>query len=111
MRYADDNEKSAYAVVGGAIDNISEAYPFVSKSLSLIDEARDPLTNTGSLSRFLKVTDKAQKVYSYVSKVTGLLDETKRDGTALKLGIKIASDIAKKLLGTSITNHPYFTYH
>ena len=111
MILASDDDRFAYAKIGGAIDNVSEAYPFVSKALSTVDEARDSMMNSGRLARFLKVTDKAQKVYSYVSKITDLVDETKRDGTILKRGIKVSTDIAKKLLGKSITTHPYFTYH
>lgn len=108
---ASREDKDAYAKIGGAMDNISDAYVYVAKGLSIVDSARDPLRNSGKLAQALKIGGKGQKVYSYVRKVQELLDEKKRDGAILKLGLKVSMDVAAKLLGTSLTTHPYYAYH
>lgn len=54
---------------------------------------------------------KSYKVYSYYKLVKGALDEDTQSGSLFKLGIKVSMDVAKKLLGTSLKWHPYFTYH
>src|SRR3954470_2864668 len=108
---ASKEDNQAYAKLGGAMDNISDAYTYVAKGLSLVNDARDPLTNTGRMTKVLKVTGKAQKAFSYVRKIQEVLDEKKRDGGLLKLGFKLSIDLAGKLLGTSLTTHPYYAYH
>jgi len=105
-------DRSAYAKIGGAIDNISDAYPYAAKAISTADENRlDPLSNSGRVSKYLKVSGYVQKAYSYYSKIKDVFSEKKRDGAILKLGVKIAMDVAGKLLGKSLTTHPYYAYH
>ena len=53
----------------------------------------------------------AKKAYDYYKLARGALDEDTRSGSLFKLGIKVTTDVAKRVLGTSITSHPYFTYH
>lgn len=101
----------AYKTIGGALDTISDGYTYAAKALSISLGAQDPLKNTGVAEKILKKVATGQKVYGYVRKIVDLADETKRQGTALKLGIKISMDIAAKLLGTSLTTHPYYAYH
>jgi hypothetical protein len=108
---ASKEDKSAYAQIGGALDNISDSYTYVSKFLTVADGGSDPLTSTGQLAKHLKTIGKAQKIYSYARKIQDVLDEKKRQGGLLKLGIKISMDIAAKVLGTSLTTHPYYAYH
>jgi hypothetical protein len=108
---ASKEDKQAYTKIGGAIDNLSDSYTYVARALSAADNIRNPLSNTGRVTKYLKVTGTAQRVFSYVRKVQEVLDEKKRDGGLLKLGIKISMDIAGKLLGTSLTTHPYYAYH
>ena len=101
----------AYAQLGGALDNLSDAFPYGNKCVTLIDDARDPLTDSGGVSKYLKLAAKAQKAYSYIKTIRDVLDEKKRDGGLLKLGVKVSLEIAGKLLGTSLTTHPYYAYH
>jgi len=108
---ASTDDKQAYAKLGGAIDNLSDSYTYVAKFLSIADNLREPLTNSGRMAAYLKATGLAQKAYSYARKVQDVLDQKKREGGLLKLGIKISLDIAGKLLGTSLTTHPYYAYH
>ena len=109
---ATKEDKQAYAKVAGALDNFSDAYTYVAKALSVADDKRiSPLTNSGQIAKYLEVTAKAQKLYSYYRKITDVLDEHKRDGALLKLGVKISMDLAAKVLGTSLTTHPYYAYH
>ena len=109
---ASAEDKHAYAKLGGAIDNLSDSYTYAAKFVSVADNNRmDPLTDTGRVANYIKILGKAQKAYSYAKKIREALDEKKRDGGLLKLGIKISVDLAGKLLGTSLTTHPYFAYH
>ncbi len=111
MITASKEDSQAYATLGGALDNLSNAFPYGNKFVSLIDDARDPLANSGHLSNYLKVAAKAQKAFSYIKAIRETLDEKKRDGGLLKLGVKVSLEIAGKLLGTSLTTHPYYAYH
>jgi hypothetical protein len=104
-------DSDAFSKIGGALDNLSDAYPYVSKAISSVDAARDALQNSGKVEKFFKKAGKGQKIYSYASKAKELLDEKTRDGAYLKLGVKIGIDIAGKLLGTSLSTHPYYAYH
>jgi hypothetical protein len=54
---------------------------------------------------------KAKKATDYSKLVKQAVDEETRPGALLKLGIKGMLDVAGKMLGTSLTSHPYFTYH
>jgi hypothetical protein len=54
---------------------------------------------------------KGYKVYSYYKLVKASFDEDTRSGSLLKLGIKASMEVAKQLLGRSLSTHPYFTYH
>ena len=54
---------------------------------------------------------KGYKAYAYYKLVKKAFDEDTRDGALLKLGIKVSMDVAKQLLGRSLSMHPYFTYH
>jgi hypothetical protein len=54
---------------------------------------------------------KAKKAKDYSKLVKDAIDEDTRPGAVLKLGIKGMLDLAGKVLGTSLTSHPYFTYH
>jgi hypothetical protein len=104
-------DKHAYAQIGGAMDSVAETYAYVAKGLSTVDDARDPLKNTGRLSKFVKSSDKIRKAYQYFREIQNAFDETKRDGAIFKIGIKASIDLAGKLLGTSISTHPYYVYH
>jgi len=53
----------------------------------------------------------AKKAYDYYKLAKGALDEDTRSGSLFKLGIKVTTDVASKVLGASISKHPYFTYH
>jgi hypothetical protein len=108
---ASQDDRNAYAKLGGAMDNLSDGYAYVVKAISATDDARDPLTKTDRLAKFAKVTSKAQKAYSYARKIQELLDEKTRDGAILKLGVKISIDLAGKVLGSGLSGHPYYTYH
>lgn len=52
-----------------------------------------------------------KKAYDYYKLAKGALDEDSRSGSLFKAGIKVTADVAKRVLGTSISSHPYFTYH
>jgi hypothetical protein len=43
--------------------------------------------------------------------VKDAIDEDTRPGALMKLGIRGMLEVAGKALGTSLTSHPYFTYH
>ncbi len=88
------------------MDNISDAYTYVAKGLLIVDGNQN-----GRMAKYLKVTGTAQKAFSYFRKIQVVLDEKKRDGGLLKLGLKISIDLAGKLLGTSLTTHPCYAYH
>ena len=104
-------DQQAYAKLGGALDSIAEGYTYVNKFLSTVDGARDPLTNSGRMAKTLKVAGIAQKSYQYFREIQKLFDDKTRDGALFKIGIKASIDIAGKLLGTSLTTHPYYVYH
>ncbi len=54
---------------------------------------------------------KIKKIHSYGKLVKESIDDDTRSGALMKLGIKGMLEIAGKALGTSLTSHPYFTYH
>jgi hypothetical protein len=54
---------------------------------------------------------KAKKIRTYGKLVKESIDDDTRSGALMKLGIRGMLDIAGKALGTSLTSHPYFTYH
>ena len=54
---------------------------------------------------------KAKKIRTYGKLVKESIDEDTRSGALMKLGIRAMLDIASKAIGTSLTSHPYFTYH
>lgn len=64
-----------------------------------------------SAKQAYNVFKKGKKAYSYYKLVKETLDVDTRSGASLKLGVKLAADITGKILGRSITLHPYFTYH
>src|SRR5215468_4702456 len=39
------------------------------------------------------------------------VNEETRPGALMKLGIRGMLEVAGKVMGTSLTSHPYFTYH
>lgn len=110
---ASKEDSQAYAKIGGALDNITNTYTYVAKFVSIADSNRlDPLKNiTDRIEKVTKVTGPIQKTISYALKIKDVLDEKKRDGGLLKLGVKISIDLASKLLGVSLTTHPYYAYH
>lgn len=54
---------------------------------------------------------KAKKIRTYGKLVKESVNEDTRTGALMKLGIRGMLEIAGKALGTSLTSHPYFTYH
>ena len=54
---------------------------------------------------------KGKKAYDYYKLVKATVDEDTRTGALFKLGIKFSVDVIGKIIGTSLTSHPYFTYH
>jgi hypothetical protein len=54
---------------------------------------------------------KGKKAYDYYKLVKATVDEDTRTGALFKLGIKFSVDVIGKVIGTSLTSHPYFTYH
>jgi len=54
---------------------------------------------------------KVKKIRTYEKLVKESIDEDTRSGALMKLGIRAMLDIAGKAIGTSLTSHPYFTYH
>lgn len=54
---------------------------------------------------------KGKKIRTYGKLVKESIDEDTRPGGLMKLGIRGMLEIAGKALGTSLTSHPYFTYH
>lgn len=52
-----------------------------------------------------------KKARDYWKLVRGAVDEDTRRGSLMKLGIKVTIDIASKLLGSSLSSHPYFKFH
>lgn len=97
-------DRNAYAQLGGAIDQASGAYTYASQVVKLLD-------TSGRWAKFLKVSGTAKKAVTYVRRIQEVLDERKRQGGLLKLGIEISMDVAEKVLGTSLKTHPYYAYH
>ncbi len=64
-----------------------------------------------ALKKLLGPAVGAKKAYSWYKAVRDLFDENTRDGGYLKLGIKLTTEIGKRLLGRSISSHPFFSYH
>lgn len=58
-----------------------------------------------------KTYKKGKKAYDYYKLVKATVDEDTRSGALFKLGIKFSMDVMGKVIGTSLTSHPYFTYH
>jgi hypothetical protein len=54
---------------------------------------------------------KAKKIHTYGKLVKEAINENTRPGALMKLGIRGMLEIAGKAMGTSLTWHPYFTYH
>lgn len=54
---------------------------------------------------------KGKKIRTYGKLVKEAVDEDTRPGALMKIGIRGMLDIAGKVLGKSLTSHPYFTYH
>jgi hypothetical protein len=54
---------------------------------------------------------KVKKIKTYGTLIKDSVDENTRSGALMKLGIRAMLDLAGKALGTSLTSHPYFTYH
>ncbi len=54
---------------------------------------------------------KVKKIKTYGTLVKDSIDEDTRPGALMKLGIRAMLDLAGKAIGTSLTSHPYFTYH
>jgi hypothetical protein len=54
---------------------------------------------------------KVKKIRTYGKLVKESVDDDTQPGGLMKLGIRSALEIAGKLIGTSLTSHPYFTYH
>ena len=58
-----------------------------------------------------KLFKSGKSAYAYYKLAKGALDEDTRNGSLFKLGVKVAGMAASKVIGSSITSHPYFTYH
>jgi hypothetical protein len=54
---------------------------------------------------------KGKKIRTYGKLIKEGIDENTRPGALMKIGIRGLLDVAGKVLGTSLTSHPYFTYH
>ena len=54
---------------------------------------------------------KVKKIKSYGTLIKESIDDDTRSGALMKLGIKAMLELAGKAIGTSLTSHPYFTYH
>lgn len=53
----------------------------------------------------------AKKIRTYGKLIKESINEETRPGGLMKLGIRGMLEIAGKILGRSLTSHPYFTYH
>lgn len=95
----------------GSLDDLSDASQYVIEGLKAVDEGRDPLTKNRSFGKKVLGADVVQKAYSYSKKALDLLDEKTRDGAILKISVDLAMDVAGKVLGASLSTHPYFVYH
>src|SRR5215469_6103278 len=54
---------------------------------------------------------KIKEIRKYKKDIEEVIDEDTRPGTLFKLSIEATLKIAGKAIGTSLTSHPYFTYH
>ena len=54
---------------------------------------------------------KVKKIRTYGKLIKESIDEDTRSGGLMKLGIRGTLEVVGKALGTSLTSHPYFTYH
>jgi hypothetical protein len=54
---------------------------------------------------------KIKEIRKYKKDIEEIIDEDTRPGTLFKLSIEVTLKIAGKAIGTSLTSHPYFTYH
>lgn len=54
---------------------------------------------------------KGKKIRTYYKLVKESVDEDTRPGALMKLSIRGMLEVGGKLLGASLTSHPYFTYH
>ena len=52
-----------------------------------------------------------KKIRTYTKLVKEAANEDTRPGALMKLGIRVMLEVAGKAIGTSLTSHPYFTYH
>lgn len=59
----------------------------------------------------LKGALRAKKAYGYYKEVNALLDEDTRSGALARLGVKVTIDICSKVLGRSLSMHPYYLFH
>ena len=107
---ASREDRQAYVKLGGALDNLTSVYTYAAEGLSILGAARGPLAN-GRMARILKASDYAQKAITYVRSLQQVLDEQKREGGLLKLGIDISLDLTEHFLEVSLTTHPYYAYH
>ena len=54
---------------------------------------------------------RGKKARDFYNTVKATIDEDTRSGTLFKLGIKYSTDVLGKLLGESLSSHPYFKFH
>lgn len=54
---------------------------------------------------------KLKKVKEYYETAKKLIDEDTRDGELFKQGIKAMMKLGEKVVGTSLSSHPYFKFH
>src|SRR5262245_10196464 len=54
---------------------------------------------------------KVKKAREYYNAIEKTLDEDTRSEGLFKLGMKGLMELGKKIVGDTITKHPYFTYH
>lgn len=105
------DDVSAWKKLGGALDDLSDGSAYVIEGLKSVEQGRDPLTKNRSFGKKVLGADIVQKAYSYSKKALDLLDDKTRDGAILKIGVDLAMDVAGKVLGASLSTHPYFVYH
>lgn len=105
------DDKSAWDKVKGSFDDLSDGSAYVIEGLKAVEQGRDPLTKNRTFGKAVLGADVAQKAYSYGKKATELVDEKTRDGAILKIGVDLAIDVVGKVLGASLSTHPYYVYH
>jgi len=101
----------SYAKLGGAVDKLSESYPFAAQAIDLLDTANDNLGSSRRVAQIVKAGGVVHKAYDYTKKVHDLIDHNSRQGAIVKLGVRASLDIAARVIGTSLTSHPYYAYH